>query len=69
VSRQRPHHVRWSDRDGSARITTLSQSDFGRLATLARQMGVSNEALLVQAAHLPAAPRIRPDPAGGKASG
>ena len=57
VSRQRPRHVRWVDRDGSERVTTLSEADAMRLNALARQLGVGNEAVLRQAAHLPAAKR------------
>jgi hypothetical protein len=57
TSRQRSHHVRWTDRDGSERITTLNQADSLRLNALARQLGVGKEALLQQAAHLPAASR------------
>jgi hypothetical protein len=57
VSRQRHHHVRWVDRDGSERMTTLSQPDVVRLNALAHQLGVSKDALLRQAAHLPAANR------------
>ena len=58
-SRQRPRHVRWVDRDGSERVTTLSEPDAARLNTLARQLGVGSDAVLRQAAHLPAkrAPR------------
>jgi hypothetical protein len=57
VSRQRPRHVRWVDRDGSERVTALSDSDAARLNALARQLGVSNDAVLRQAAHLPAPKR------------
>ena len=57
VSRQRPRHVRWVDRDGSERVTTLSEADAMRLSALARQLGVGNEAVMRQAAHLPAAGR------------
>ena len=56
-SRQRLHHVRWLDRDGSERITTLSQADDVRLGAIARHLGVGKEAVLRQAAHLPSAVR------------
>ena len=52
TARQRPQHVRWLDRDGSERITTLSLADASRLNGLARQLGVGREALLRDAAHL-----------------
>ena len=61
TSRQRPEHIRWIDRDGSNRITTLSQADAARLGALARELGVSKDALLRQAAHLPAAKRPPPE--------
>jgi hypothetical protein len=60
TARQRSRHVRWVDRDGSERITTLTETDAVRLNTLARQLGVNTEALLRQAAHLPAAKRGSP---------
>lgn len=57
TSRQRSVHVRWVDRDGTDRITTLSQADATRLNTLAHQLGVSKDAVLRQASHLPPAKR------------
>jgi hypothetical protein len=57
ASRQRTRHVRWVDRDGSDRITTLNEADAVRLSALARQLGIGNDALLRQAAHLAAAKR------------
>lgn len=54
TARQRPHHVRWIDRDGTARITTLSADDAKRVHELARQLGVATDALLRRAAELPA---------------
>jgi hypothetical protein len=57
TSRQRHHHVRWVDRDGTERVTCLSQADAIRLQALARQLGVGEEAILRQAAHLPASRR------------
>lgn len=57
VSRQRPHHVRWVDRDGTERTTVLSAADAARLNGLAHQLHMGQGALLRQAAELPAAPR------------
>lgn len=57
VSRQRARHVRWVDRDGSARITTLNEADGTRLSALARQLGIGTDALLREAAHLAVAKR------------
>jgi hypothetical protein len=54
TARQRPQQVLWTDRDGTERITTLSLADASRLNALARQLGVGREALLRDAAHLPA---------------
>jgi hypothetical protein len=62
TSRQRPQHVRWVDRDGSERITTLSQADAARLNALDRTLGLGREATLRQAAHLSAQKR----PAAGE---
>lgn len=52
-ARQRPLLVRWVDRDGTARVTTLSPEDGRRVNELARQLGLSDEALLRLAAELP----------------
>jgi hypothetical protein len=56
TSRQRPHHVRWIDRDGTERVTTLSPADAARLNALAHELHLSKDALLRQATHLPARP-------------
>lgn len=61
TSRQRSHHVRWVDRDGSDRITTLSAADVARVNALAHQLHVSKDALLRSAAHLPT-PKRPPSP-------
>lgn len=52
ASRQRPHQVRWTDRDGSARVTCLAPADAARLHELARQLGMGSAALLQQGARL-----------------
>lgn len=56
-SRQRARHVRWVDRDGTARITTLNEADGSRLNALARRLGIGSDAVLREAAHLPVAKR------------
>lgn len=60
TSRQRAQHVRWTDRDGTARVTTMTETDSARLNGLAKQLGLSREALLQQASHLPAIRRPSP---------
>jgi hypothetical protein len=54
TSRQRPHHLRWVDRDGTARLTALSPQDARRVNELAHRLSVGKEALLRLAAELPA---------------
>ena len=54
TARQRPLHVRWVDRDGTPRLTTLSAEEAKRVDTLARQLAVPNDVLLRRAAELPA---------------
>lgn len=61
TTRQRAEHVRWVDRDGTPRITTLNSADAARVKQLAKTLAISLEELLRQAAHLPAA---RPPSAG-----
>jgi hypothetical protein len=55
-SRQRTVHLRWTDRDGSARITPLAPAEATRLNSLARSRGLSAEALLRDVAHQPVRP-------------
>lgn len=55
ASRQKPHLVKWVDRDGSERHTALTQPEALRLNTLAHRLGLSKSELLRQAAHIPAA--------------
>jgi hypothetical protein len=54
TTRQRPQQVRWIDRDGTPRVTTLSAEDAKRVNELARELGVANDVLLRRAAELPA---------------
>ncbi|MDB6126429.1 MAG: hypothetical protein JWM35_325 [Verrucomicrobia bacterium] len=54
-SRQRIHHVQWTDRDGTPRVTALNQTEIVRVNTLAGKLGISKVELLRQAAHLPVA--------------
>ena len=59
-SRQRTIHLRWTDRDGTSRLTALTAAEASRLNSLARSRGLSAEALLRDIAHQPAAPRPAP---------
>jgi len=53
ASRQKPHHVKWIDRDGTERQTALSQPEVVRLNTIASRLGVSKAEVLRRAAHVP----------------
>ena len=53
AARQKHHQVKWTDRDGTDRITVLSQTEVVRVAKLAHGMGISKPELLRQAAHIP----------------
>ncbi len=53
ASRQKTHHVKWVDRDGTPRVTALNQAEIVRLNTLAGRLRISNGELLRQAAHIP----------------
>ena len=55
ISRQKPHHVSWVDRDGTDRVTTFSQSEIVRLSALAQQLRIGKSELMRQASHIPAA--------------
>jgi hypothetical protein len=63
TARQRPHHVRWVDRDGTTRFTTLSPEDARRVNELAHQAGIAKDALLRRAAELPALGKSEKSPA------
>jgi hypothetical protein len=54
ASRQRTQHVRWTDRDGTERLTALTPVEARRLHAIARTRAISPEVVLQQAAHIPA---------------
>jgi hypothetical protein len=60
VSRQKPHHVAWVDRDGTARQTALGQAEVVRLNTIASRLKVSKAEVLRRAAHVPVEKPARP---------
>jgi hypothetical protein len=53
IARQKHHHVKWTDRDGTERVTVLSQTEVVRVNTLAHRLGISKPELLRQVAHIP----------------
>ena len=53
TSRQRHHHVTWVDRDGSDRVTALTQPEVVRLNALAHRLGLAKGEVLRRAAHVP----------------
>ncbi len=57
ASRQRTVHLRWTDRDGSARLTAVTSAEATRINALARARGLTAETLLRETAHQPAAPK------------
>jgi hypothetical protein len=61
VSRQKIHHVKWVDRDGTHRETALSQPEVVRLNKIAAELRVSKSEVLRQAAHVPVA-KLPPRP-------
>jgi hypothetical protein len=60
ISRQKIHLVSWTDRDGTARQTTLTQSEVVRANALAQRAGISKSELLRRAAHVPVAAAAKP---------
>lgn len=54
-ARQKHHHVKWIDRDGTERVTTLSQTEVVRINKLAQNQAISKSELLRRAAHVPVA--------------
>ena len=64
ASRQKIHHVKWVDRDGSDRLTTLTQAEAARLNAIAHRLHLSKVELMRQAAHIPVVkPRSAATPA------
>lgn len=61
-SRQKHHHVKWTDRDGTERFTVLTAPEAARLNTLAHRLGLSKSETLRQAAHIPVAKDRPPSP-------
>jgi hypothetical protein len=55
VARQRPHHVAWTDRDGTSRQSALTQAEVVQLNVIAQRQGMSKSEALRQAAHVPVA--------------
>lgn len=55
VSRQRVHQIKWTDRDGTARLTVLNAVDNTRVCNLARQLKSSPAEVLRQVAFIPVA--------------
>jgi predicted amidohydrolase YtcJ len=53
TSRQRIHHVKWTDRDGTERLTALNAAEAVQLNQLAHRRGVAKGELLRQVAHIP----------------
>ena len=53
TSRQKPHRVDWTDRDGTERSTLLTPAEAARLNKIAHGLKVSKPEVLRQAAHVP----------------
>ena len=53
ASRQRPHQVKWVDRDGTDRLTVLTPVEASRLNAIAHARKVSKAEVLRQTAHIP----------------
>jgi len=62
ASRQKPHLVTWTDRDGTERQTVLTQAEVVRLNTIAHRLKISKSELLRQAAHVPVAKPVPAPP-------
>jgi hypothetical protein len=53
VSRQKTVRVQWVDRDGTTRVTPLSQAESARLKEIAFRLGTAPAEVLRRAAHVP----------------
>ena len=61
ASRQKIHLVKWTDRDGTERQTTLTLAEATRLNVIAQRLGISKVELMRQAAHIPVTKPKSPD--------
>lgn len=52
-ARQRIHQVKWVDRDGTQRLTLLSQAESAQVNAIARRQKTNPSEVLRQAAHIP----------------
>lgn len=55
ASRQRTQQVKWVDRDGTQRLTVLTQPEFARIGEIARRERIAAAEVLRRAAHIPVA--------------
>lgn len=55
ASRQKIHPIKWIDRDGSERLSALTQAEVTRINAIAQRLGISKSEVLRQAAHIPVA--------------
>ena len=53
LSRQKTVRVQWIDRDGTTRVTPLSQPEATRLKEISARLGSNPGEVLRQAAHIP----------------
>jgi hypothetical protein len=53
ASRQKLHHVKWVDRDGTDRLTVLTQAEVVRLNAIAQRAGTSKTEVLRQTTFIP----------------
>jgi hypothetical protein len=53
TSRQKIVRVQWTDRDGTTRVTPLSQTENARLKEIAFRLGTAPAEVLRRAAHIP----------------
>lgn len=60
LSRQRVHPIKWVDRDGTQRVTMLTQAELSQVSTIARRLKWSPSETLRQAAHIPVS-KLRPN--------
>ena len=70
LSRQKIVRVQWIDRDGTTRVTPLSQPENARLKEIAARLGTNPGEVLRQAAHIPvpkSTGKKGPPPAGDDA--
>jgi len=55
AARQKTIHIKWVDRDGTPRLSTLIPAEAATINKIAHRLGISSQEVLRRGAHIPVA--------------